>query len=340
MPQTALDHAFTGVGADLADLPPVEVTPGINLFVVSCGESVPGCALPTAAMKAAGEAAGWNVTVADGKLNPDGFAAGIRQGIAAGADVIIPVGIACTAAQAATQEAVDAGILVIGGGGVDDCEPKLWASERLWLPDYTPVQMWNEFGKQQADYAYGVNDGDVKAIVLVFASQPFGPWIADGFEQELDALGGGEVIEKIDVTDSEVYDGSLVQKVTTALLSHPEVNTLAAANDSWLAAGLSAAVVQAGLDDQVTVIGRAGEESTIDLIRMGGGGVDATVGFATPWGAWGSVDTAIRILADQEPQYIGESIQTIDQTHNLPESGPYVGSGDYIEQFKKSWGVQ
>ena len=315
------------------------MTPGINLFVVSCGEAVPGCALPAASMKEAAEAAGWEATIADGKLNPDGFAAAIRQAIAADADVIVPVGISCTAAQAAFKEAADAGILIVGGGGIDDCDPKLWAGERLWLPDYTPVQQWNEFGKQQADYAYGMNE-DVKAIVLVFTSQVYGPWIADGFEQELTSLDGGEVVEKIEISDSEVIDGSFVQKVTTSLLSHPEVNTLASANDSWLTSGLSAAIVQAGLDEQLTVIGRAGEASTIDLIRTGNSGVDATVGFATPWGAWGSVDTAIRILAGQDPQYIGESIQTVDKDHNLPKSGPFVGTGDYAAQFKKSWGVE
>jgi ribose transport system substrate-binding protein len=336
--QAALDTAFTGVAQDLADLPPVEVTPGINLFVVSCGEAVPGCAVPAAATKEAAEAVGWDATIADGKLNADGFATAIRQAIAADADVIVPVGMACTSARAAFKEAVDAGILIVGGGGVDDCDPKLWAGERLWLPDYTPVQQWNEFGKQQADYAYGVT-GDVKALVLVFSSQAFGPWIADGFEQELAALDGGEVIEKIEIGDSEVMDGSFVQKVTTSLLSHPEVNTLASANDSWLTSGLSAAIVQAGLDERLTVIGRAGEASTLDLIRTGNSGIDATVGFATPWGAWGSVDTAIRILAGQDSQYIGESIQTVDKDHNLPESGPFVGTGDYAAQFKKAWGV-
>lgn len=337
--QAALDTAFAGVGADLTELPPVEVTPDINLFVVSCGEAVPGCALPAAAMKEAAEAAGWTATVGDGKLNPDGFAAAIRQGIAADADVIIAVGINCTTAAAAFKEAHDAGILIIGGGGFDDCDPKLWGGDRLWLPDYTPIQQWNEFGKQQADYAFGVNDGDVKAIILRFTSQPYGPWIADGFANELEALGSGEVVKVIDISDAEVVDGSVAQKVTTELLANPEVNTLAVANDSWLATGLSSAIVQAGLDEQLTVIGRAGEASTIDLIRQGGGGVDATVGFATQWGAWGSIDTAIRVLAGQEPQYIGESIQVVDQTHNMPDSGPYVGSSDFRAAFKKSWGV-
>jgi len=337
--QAALDSAYAGVGSDLADLPAVTPESGKNLYVVSCGESVASCALNAAAMKAAGEAVGWTVTIADGKLSPDGFAAAIRQGVAGGADVIIPVGIGCGVAQAAFQEAVDAGITIVGGGGVDDCDPKLWATQRLWLPDVTPIEQWNTFGGQQAEYAFGKNDGDVKAVVLNFTTQVWGQWLTDGVNAKLDELGGGEVVETVDVSDPETADGSFIQKVTTALLSHPEANTLIVPVDGWLSNGLAAAIVQAGLDDQLLVIGRGGDAPALDLIRQGNSGIDATIGFAYAWGAWGSVDTAIRVFAGLEPQYIGEPSQAVDADNNMPASGQYDGNIDYIKVFETAWGV-
>ena len=338
--QAALEASFEGIGSTLDDLAPVSTDEALSVYVVSCGEQVPSCAVPAASVKEAAEVVGWTGTIADGKLNPEGFATAIRQGIAGGADIIVPIGIGCGVAQAAFQEAVDAGITVIGGGGVDDCDPKLWASERLWLPDYTPVQQWESFGQLQADYAFGKTDGDVKAVVLNFTGQVWGQWITDGFTNELESLGSGEVLATVDVSDPEMADGSFVQKVTTELLSQPDANVLVVPIDGWLTNGLAAAIVQAGLDEQLLVIGRGGDEPALDLIRQGGSGFDATIGFAVQWGAWGSVDTALRVLAGEEVAYIGESMQAIDADDNMPDSGQYTGSVDYQAAFTEAWGVQ
>jgi ribose transport system substrate-binding protein len=336
--QVALDRAFEGIGSTLDELSDVSTDEVLSLYVVSCGEQVPGCSVPTAAVKEAAETVGWTPTIADGKLNPEGFATAIRQAIAGGADIIVPIGIGCGIAQAAFQEAVDAGIIVVGGGGVDDCDPQLWAATRLWLPDYTPVQQWEAFGQLQADYAYGKTGGDVKAVVINFTGQVWGQWITDGFSAQLDQT-GGEVVATVDVSDPEVADGSFVQKVTTALLSEPDANVLAVPIDAYLTNGLAAAIVQAGLDEQLLVIGRSGDEAALDLIRQGGAGIDATIGSAVQWGAWGSVDTALRVLAGTDPAYIGESMQAIDADNNMPESGQYQGSVDFRTIFEQKWGV-
>lgn len=334
--QAALDRAYTGVGSDLK-LDPVKVTEGKSLFVVSCGESVPSCAVPAAGVKSAAEAVGWTATIADGKLNPEGFATAIRQGVAAGADIIVPIGIGCGVAQAAFAEAKAAGVTIIGGGGVDDCDPKLWASERYWVDGYTPVDQWEEFGRLQASYAYGKTNGDVKAVVLNFTTQVWGQWITDGFTKEIEEL-GGEVVATVDISDPENADGSYIQKVTTALLSNPDANVLVVPIDGWLTNGLAAAIVQAGLDDQYLIIGRGGDEPALDMIRQGNSGFDATIGFAVEWGAWGSVDTALRVLADQKVAFIGESMQAIDADKNMPASGKYNGSVDFKAAFLKAWG--
>lgn len=335
--QAALDTSYKGIGGEL-NLEPVTAAEDVNLYVVSCGEQVPGCSTPTAAVVEAGKAVGWKTTVADGKLNPEGFATAIRQAIAGKADVIVPIGIGCGAAQAAFKEAKDAGIKIVGGGGVDDCEPKLWASERLWIDGETPKSQWNDFGKLQADYAVGKSNGDVKAVVLNFTGQTWGPWITEGFTNELKSLGGGEVLETVDVSDPEQADGSYLQKVTTALLNNPTANTLIVPIDGWLATGLAQAISQTGKDADLLVIGRGGDEPVLDMIRQGNSGVDATIGFATKWGSWGSVDTAIRVLDGKEAAWIAEPIQAVDKDQNLPESGDFVGNVDFKSTFLEAWG--
>src|SRR5690606_42028638 len=124
--QAPLDVAYEGIGSTLDDLEPAEPEAGLTFYVMSCGEVAATCAAPAAAMVEAAEAAGWDGNLVDGKLSPEGFATALRQAVAGGADVLVPVGISCSAAAAAFAEAKAAGVTIVGGGGVDDCDPKGW----------------------------------------------------------------------------------------------------------------------------------------------------------------------------------------------------------------------
>ncbi|MFT4306257.1 MAG: substrate-binding domain-containing protein [Microbacterium sp.] len=343
--QEALDAAYAGYGSDLSDLASVDVASDQSFYVISCGEAVPSCHLPAQAMVDAAEAAGWTAAIADGNLNSGGtgFADAVNQAVAAGADVIVPIGFPCVAAQTAFTAATDAGVTVIGGGGVDNCDPSEWASIRYWLEDEDPeTGIWYRQAELQADYAYGKLGDDVKAIVINATGGPWGQYLVDGFSEQLETLGldpDTAVVDTVTVSDEENGDGSYVQKVLTEILAHPEANTLIIPVDGYLTGGLSQAIVSAGLDDQLLIIGRSGDESALELIEAGDSGFDATVGYASEWGAWGSIDTAIRVLAGEDPAYIGEQIQIVDADNNMPSSGDYVGDVDFKAAFESAWGV-
>jgi ribose transport system substrate-binding protein len=336
--QTALDAAYEGVGSTLEELSAVTPEDGLNFYVMSCGESNATCSAPAAAMVDAAEAAGWKGTVVDGKLSPEGFATAIRQAVAGGADVLVPIGVSCSAAAAAFQEAKDAGVTIVGGGGVDDCSPKLWDSERLWLEDPPVPTTFHAMGKLQADYTFGKNDGDVKAVVVNMTSQPWGQLVTDAYSAELEALGSGEVLAQVDIADPESADGSYVQKIVSTLQANPEVNSLVMPTDAYLVNGLAAAIDQAGLAEQIVVVGGFGSAAALDMIRAGQPGITATVGQAQIWEAWGSIDTAIRVRAGEDAAFIGQSVQVVDKDHNLPDSGPYDGSFDWKSKFLTAWG--
>ncbi|MFT4234262.1 MAG: substrate-binding domain-containing protein [Microbacterium sp.] len=343
--QAALDAAYAGMGSDLSDLASVDVEAGDSFYVISCGEAVPSCHVPAAAMVEAAEAAGWTATIADGNLNSGGtgFADAVSQAVSAGADVIVPIGFPCIAAQTAFTEAAAAGVTIIGGGGVDNCDPQQWDSIRYWLEGEDPdTGIWAEQAKLQADYAYGKIGDDLKAVVVNATGGPWGQYLVDGFAAELDSLGldsSTAVVDTVEVSDEENGDGSYVQKVLTELLAHPEANALIIPVDAYLTGGLSQAIVSAGLDDQLLIIGRSGDESALALIQAGDSGFDATVGYASEWGAWGSIDTAIRVMAGEDPAYIGEPITLIDADHNMPSSGDYQGDVDFKTAFETAWGV-
>ncbi|MEV4686425.1 sugar ABC transporter substrate-binding protein [Microbacterium sp. LWH3-1.2] len=336
--QAALETAYEGIGSTLDDLEATTPEEGLDFYVMSCGESVATCAAPAAAMVEAAEAAGWTGTIVDGKLSPEGFATAIRQAVAGGADVLVPVGISCSVAQAAFTEAKDAGVTIVGGGGIDDCDPKVWDSERLWLEDPPVPTPFQAIGKLQADYTWGKTDGDLKAVVVNLSSNPWGGLVTQAFGDEVDALGSGEVLTTVDISDPDIADGSYLQKIVSVLLANPGANALAMPTDAYLVNGLAAAIDQAGLADKLVVVGGFGSEAALDMIRAGQPGITATIGDAQIWESWGSIDTAIRVRAEQEPAYIGQSVQAVDADNNLPESGPYDGSIDWQAKFLEAWG--
>lgn len=337
--QAALDSAYQGYGLTLEDLEPATPKPGLKFYAMSCGEAVATCAAPAAAMVQAAEAAGWEGNIVDGKLSPEGFATAIRQAVAGGADVLVPVGISCSAAAAAFAEAKAAGVTIVGGGGVDDCNPQGWDAMRLWLPDPPmPTGPFGAMGMLQADYAFGKTGGDVKAVIVNMTSNPWGQLITDAFSAQLGALGSGEVLEQVDVSDPEAADGTLNQKVTSALLANPDANALIVPTDAYLVNGLAAAIVQAGIADKLVVVGNFGSEAALDMIRSGQPGITATVGSAQIWEAWGSIDTAIRVLDGKDPAFIGQQIMAVDKDHNMPDSGPFDGTIDWQDAFLTAWG--
>src|SRR5947209_3284468 len=91
---------------------PVAAQKGKKVFVISCGQVVPGCSVPTAGAVAAGTELGWNVTVLDTALDYAKQGSNVDQAIAGGAQGIIMVGNDCLLSPASFQRAKDAHIQV------------------------------------------------------------------------------------------------------------------------------------------------------------------------------------------------------------------------------------
>jgi ribose transport system substrate-binding protein len=339
--QQALDTAYKGE----TGTPPTQSTtpkPGVNLWVVSCGEMIPSCATPTAAAKAAGEAAGWTVKVCDGQLNPDGWGSCVRQAVSAKADAVIPIGIDCASIQQPFQEAKTAGVTVIGGGGADCDETggqALWATERIQLADYdTTKKIWELTGKLAADWLIGTSGGKAQILQTVFTDPVWGPWQAEGFTNEIATCSGCTIVATLELSNNDFISGSAAQKFSTALLQAPTADSVHVAIGGWMPQGFAQAIQSSGRSDQLNVISGLGDAANMDLIRNDGG-QDAIVGYATPWGGWGSVDEAIRVLNGEQPVVEGDGLQVVDKDHNLPDSGDYTGGVDFQAAYKKAWGV-
>jgi ribose transport system substrate-binding protein len=339
--QEVLQVAYEGqIGAP----PTASATPpdDVNLWVVSCGEQVPGCSIPTAAALEAAQTVGWTADVCDGELNPTGWGNCVRQAVSGGADVIIPIGIDCASIQQPFQEARDAGVTIVGGGGVD-CDESggqpLWATERLQLDGFSPQELYELQGKLAADWLIGKTDGEARVLQLVFTDPVWGPWITQGFESELATCEDCAIVGTLKYSNQDVGSGQLPQKFSTALLQVPDANAVFFPIGGIVNVGLAQAVVSSGRSADLSVITALGGGPNLDLIRNDGG-LDAAVGSPVEWGSWGSVDTAIRALNGEEPQVQGDGYQVVDADNNLPDAAePFTAGVDYQAAYRKAWGV-
>lgn len=339
--KTALDASFTG----FQGTPPTRPTtakPGVTVWIVSCGEQIPSCSVPTKGAKEAAEIVGWKATTCDGQLNPDGWSTCVRQGISAGADVILPIGIDCGSIQQPFQEAKTAGVTVIGAGGAD-CDrtggDALWATERLELDGLDIQQWWENAGVTAANYLIGSTDGTAKVLMLNFTDPLWGPWLSDGFTKTIEACEGCEIVDTLDMANNDIVSGSGAGKFAAALQSATTANAVYVPVGGWMPAGFAQVVVGSGRQSDLVVASGFGDAANMGLVASGAG-QNAALGYNTEWGGWGSIDTAIRVLNGEEPVVQGDGYAMVDADHNLPAEGKdFDGGVDFKAAYRQAWGV-
>jgi ABC-type sugar transport system substrate-binding protein len=323
---------------------PVALVEGLKLWHVSCGESVPTCSDPAAATLDAAATVGWDSTLCDGKLNPEGWGSCIRQGIAAGADVISLIGIDCAPVAGPLTEAAEAGIITIAVAA-RDCDQSggdaLFTAVTDYLPDTSYEEWWKSVGAAQAKWIVGKNDGAAQALLLVFPDPAFGPIMVAGFEEEMAKHEDSSIVATLEIGNADVVSGALVQKFSTALLQNPEINSIVVPIDGWFLSGLAQAIESSGRSDQLAVIGALGSIPTFGLIAEGTG-QDATVTWSSSWDGFSVVDTALRVLADQEILPTGLGWQVVDAENNLPAPGQlfsFEPAVDFRAAYLAAWGI-
>ena len=309
---------------------------GKSVWIIPCEASVEGCEKPAAAAAQAAQLLGWKTTIVDGKFDPSIESATIEQAIAAKADAIITIAIDCSDIKEALINAKAAHIPTISYLGADCNDPHVGGqSEYAGSVNLgTFSQFYEDYGKNQADYIIANSDGKAKIIDLQSTD------IADlylnmGFKDEMDKCTTCSVIPVNFATVD--LNGALAQKVQTALIQNPGATWLHAPYDAVVQVIANAIKT---LGHGIKVTSAECLQTNLDLIRQGNetACVNAT---DFGWVGYALIDTVIRLLdgqTDIPPSGIGT--QVVDATHNLPASGPYNARIDYVDAYKKSWGLQ
>ena len=310
---------------------------GKNVWVISCGLAADACSVPAQAVQEASSTLGWTVTVWDGKFTAAEYTKGINQAVAAKADGMILVAIDCSVVKGALEEAKAANIPVVGVYAYDCDTPIQGGTEKLFAATInsngTPEEWAITNSTLRADYAIATLNGEVKALALLQPDFAVAQYWGKAFQDQIAKCSTCSIVENIDFTSADLSAGTATQKLATALLNHPEANTLFVTSDALLNQ-LLPAIRESGRTD-LLVIANEGFAPTQVLIREGI--VDVAVGIYSPWMGWSGADALNRVFAgetDIPNQGLGYFLMTKD---TLPASGDWAPSLDFKAAFIGIW---
>ena len=348
----------TATGTTTTDAAPVSSAPlhapastarpaakGKKIVVISSGQASISSSVPVGAAVEAAKALGWSATVYDEQLNPASAPGLVRQAIASGADGIVLDATDCPTVKGAMEEAKAKGILLVGIYSFDCNDPlfggggsPLFSGQINYGPGASDIGKFTEgYGADQAKAVIAATGG--KAKVVFFNDQEFTVlrYTGKGFLDEMAKCPGCSVVAKIDFTGAELGP-NLQQKVTSALLQHPEANAVKSPYTAATLLGIGPAVTQSGRASKLYVMGGEGFAPELDLIRTGQG-LNAVNIAPSDWTAYAAVDTMNSLFTKAPIADSGLGWQLVDKANGLPASGAYIPSVDFKAVYKKAWGV-
>ena len=330
--------------------------PGKKIWVIACSMAAEGCATPANAAAEAGRKLGWNMTVQDGRLDPNTYNQLIRQAVAAQVDGLILAVVDCAPAAEAIKQATQAGVKVVGTVALDCSNEYVGGKAEFTAqvsycanPTSDPTELnscyekflKDEYAGSMADYTISQRDGKADVIVMQ-EDDTLEPRIVGNAYQEHMKRCGGCTVRVVPFTGQDLISGSLQTKVSAALAQYPTANAVMIPYDAAGFLGVSAAVKTAQAQGRhLIMIGAEGLSGAIEQIKSGQGQSFAA-GAPTAWWGWAAVDTMVRVFAGEPQVDQGIGVQSIDKNHNLPTSTPYYDGNQrsqWRENYLKIWGV-
>lgn len=326
--------------------PPTEPNPAVadkTIMIISCGEANDNCTDMGGGVTKAAEILGWETILCDGKLDPTVAQACFRQAVSQNVDGIVNLAWDCPIVKAPLQQAVDAGIKVVGihafdCGEINPGEPNLF-NVSLDYGDLGEDQpdAWRAWGGAMAVATLKAAGGGAILYpdnTAEFASFKF---MKEGWDATVAELAPDTRVVPLPWTVSEVGP-ELEAKVQAAILNNPDITAIGAAVNPAL--GFLNGVKQSGKANSIAVVEGHGSVTEGDWIRSGE--MAALIGWPCDWWGYGALDALNSAFAGTPQGVVGIGFAIIDKDHNLYPSGEAFqaqGSGpDLAAAYSARWG--
>lgn len=341
-----LERVIAGTFAKPAATPITPQTAGTKVWVISCAQAAEGCAAAVSGVKEAGDELNWDVTIFDGKFDPNVWNRGIRQAVSAGAKAIVLANIDCSPVRQSLVEARKAGVKIYGFYNFDCDDPSVGGAPLFdrrtdyGAPYGTDYGKFLEaYGRTNADWVISHTKGNAKVLDFEIGGYLFQSYISKGFKDQLKTECPDCSIEASVPFLGTDLGPALTAKVQAALLKEPKANVVAVHIDSGMQSA-APAILQARRSGR-SLLSQGGEglKANFDLIRDDKGQDMLNAGSPT-WLGWAAVDGVNRLLAGQSPVSSGQGFQIVDRKNNLPAQGePYSTGVDFKSAYRAAWGI-
>ena len=304
---------------------PVNAPTGKKIVSIACSSTAPGCVNAGNGAKEAGSVLGWDVTVVDGKGDPNTWNSAIEQAVSDGADGIILNAVPPALVQGGLAQAKKAGVPVA----------------LTYIPSYDGPKVdayvtsdHAQSGEYAADWVAAASKGKGKLLVL---QEPQFAELKErdtAFTAKLKTSCPGCTIVKT----AEFNLGTMPQQVpglvSSALQANPDINFVVVPFDG-AALFASQGIAQAGRSG----VGLVGFEGDPDgLARVVAGTQSADVATVQPWMGWAAVDALARLMDGQTVKQQQVPQRLFDKTNAPKGDKGWVGDIDYRAKYRALWG--
>jgi ribose transport system substrate-binding protein len=321
---------------------------GKSVWVIPCSSAAAGCRGPADGAMAAGELLGWQMKLADGKLDPGVYSRQIRSAIAAGADGIVLVAVDCALTKGPLADAEQAKVSIFGIASLD-CDDRYTGGKSMFTAEvqYGPSGDYGgfvdrEYSTSMADYVIAKTDGKAKVIEFREDDILVVRHINDGFDARMKKCTTCKVWTA-PFTGQDLVQGKLQGKAAAALTQHPDADVVMAPYDASILLGIGAAVAQAKASGRdLMLVGGEGLPPNVGLLKKGT--QDFIAGSPFHWSGWAAIDGLNRTFAGEPQVDSGIGLQSIDGEHPLPGDAPYYDGNApamrYEQNYRRIWGVR
>ena len=239
---------------------PVHVPPNKKLAWIPCSAVIRGCVRPVEAAGEVAEELGWTVKSYDGKGTPNGNNAAIEQAVAGGAEVILTGGVDPHFIASGLKAAKEKDVLVASMSQGAKPEPNGYP--------FDIGANYHELGEMIGSYV--ISDSGGKAVYQPFDDKSFESTVqfVEASEHTVE-----DECPECEVLPTQFFVGTQIEttlgpRVVSLLRSNPDINYLQGSYDP-AAAGMVPAIANAGLKEQVKLVGGLGNEQNLQYVKEG-----------------------------------------------------------------------
>ena len=334
--EASLEKQYAGVAMETETSGP-PAKEGLDVWYISCGQTVSGCVEATKGFEEAAKALDWKLHVVDGKFDPNTVSTAIEQAVAAKADMIGINVFDCGAIKTSLEKAKSAGIPVVSTWS-EECGSPLFTGITSFASEPT-AKGFATYAGEKLNWGIVKTGGDLKLIDLYETDLSSTRIQQRGLEEQLQKCPETcEVVETLEFTGADL--GKFQELLSAALTKNPDANAIYFPYGGLFPAGGSTAIKQAGRQDNMYVIGGACEEPEIAMFEEGGWQL-ACSAYSQGWTGWMDAEYLNRIANGESPESLPEKgigYQLVDEEHNLPPAGkPWEPSVDFRGNMEKMW---